>query len=511
MTRWVWLLVILGSVAGAEDAEPWRSALYPADWAPSFGAADGRFLHDFSYAGYRRGEQTIPDRKAPVIRVASGKGDRTAAIQSKLDEAARRGGAIVLLPEGTLLVEGTLSIRGSGIILRGAGAEKTRIRFTRADGLNGKANLMAIGRLLRGPAIALAEDAPNRARSVKLQSVADLRVGDTVALGLVVDGAFRAAHGMGKYWKFAAGKWRALFRREITAIDTQARRVSLDIPLRYPLPTAHAASLRVEKGYLENVGIEDLSVCNAIGDDAAWKATRVHAIELRDCRDSWVRRVRSFAAVEGGRHLQSGGIRVRSCARVTVANCVLARPQHRGGGGNGYLFEVMQSGEVLTVDCKASEGRHNFIANWDLGTSGCVWLRCHSADGKAVFARRGEVGVVGLSEFHHALAMACLVDNCVLDDGWKAANRLRESSGAGHTATECVFWRVGGRGVLRCHQFGLGYIIGTGSRVLVDTAIGSRGSLGTEPEDSVEGLGRAATLQPASLYEDQLRRRRALR
>ena len=103
--------------------------------------------------------------------------------------------------------------------------------------------------------------------------------------------------------------------------------------------------------------------------------------------------------------------------------------------------------------------------------------------------------------------MACLVDSCRLEDGWKAANRLHESSGAGHTATQCVFWNTTGGGRLLCHQFGHGYVIGTGPGLRVITAIGGRGSLGTAPEDLVEGRGRAATLQPQSLYEDQLRRR----
>ncbi|MHC4960182.1 MAG: hypothetical protein ACYTGN_17650 [Planctomycetota bacterium] len=103
--------------------------------------------------------------------------------------------------------------------------------------------------------------------------------------------------------------------------------------------------------------------------------------------------------------------------------------------------------------------------------------------------------------------MTCLVDSCRLDDGWKAANRLHESSGAGHTATQCVFWRVTGKGMLRCHQFGAGYIIGTAPGLHVFTELGQRGAAGTEPEDFVEGRSRAPTLMPRSLYEDQRRRR----
>lgn len=38
-----------------------RSSLYPTNWTPAFTDASGRFLHDFSYAGYRQaGEDLIP-------------------------------------------------------------------------------------------------------------------------------------------------------------------------------------------------------------------------------------------------------------------------------------------------------------------------------------------------------------------------------------------------------------------------------------------------------------------
>ncbi|HMO25294.1 MAG TPA: hypothetical protein PKB10_03415, partial [Tepidisphaeraceae bacterium] len=47
----------------------WRSALYPADWKPGFVGPDGAFLHDFSYAGYRRGEAPIPVIQSPVFDV----------------------------------------------------------------------------------------------------------------------------------------------------------------------------------------------------------------------------------------------------------------------------------------------------------------------------------------------------------------------------------------------------------------------------------------------------------
>ncbi|OBZ14943.1 hypothetical protein A8L34_13765 [Bacillus sp. FJAT-27264] len=44
----------------ASAGPPWRSSLYPENWTPGYTDAQGRFLQDFSYAGYWRGEKTIP-------------------------------------------------------------------------------------------------------------------------------------------------------------------------------------------------------------------------------------------------------------------------------------------------------------------------------------------------------------------------------------------------------------------------------------------------------------------
>ena len=196
--------------------------------------------------------------------------------------------------------------------------------------------------------------------------------------------------------------------------------------------------------------------------------------------------------------------------RVTVADCVMQLAQNRGGGGNGYLFEVSRSSDVLFRDDVGRGGRHNFIQNWDFGTSGVVWLRTTSEDGESLTSRGG-FGTVGASEFHHSLAMANLIDSSSTHDAWKAVNRRTFSSGAGHTATGSVFWNLDGQGTVTSMQYGLGYVIGTGPELSVVTGLDQGGlfaeASGTAPEDWTEGLGRAAELAPDSLFEDQLERR----
>jgi hypothetical protein len=105
--------------------------------------------------------------------------------------------------------------------------------------------------------------------------------------------------------------------------------------------------------------------------------------------------------------------------------------------------------------------------------------------------------------------MANLIDASTTTDGWKAANRNDYSSGAGHSATQSVFWNTSGSGRLDSYQYGDGYIIGT-TEVLVDTTVYDiLDSAGTAPEDYTEGLDAGETLNPQSLYEDQLTRRLA--
>jgi hypothetical protein len=204
---------------------------------------------------------------------------------------------------------------------------------------------------------------------------------------------------------------------------------------------------------------------------------------------------------------------VRDSKRVTVSDTVLENAQNRGPGGNGYLFEVRASSEVLFRDCVGRAGRHNFIQNWGFGATGIVWLRVHSEGGRSLSAPDSTWTTTGASEFHHSLAMANLIDASVVEDAWKAVNRKDYSSGAGHTATGSVFWNVGGTGRLESYQFGRGYVIGSRPDVDVQTQppeldLGplSRWT-GAEPNDWTEGRGRGPDLEPKSLFEAQLARR----
>lgn len=509
---------------------PWRSQLYPDDWTPEHTGPDQTFLHDFSYAGYHNSERELgsmgPEQIFDVTDYgadATGTMDTAAAIQNAIDAAgAAPMGGVVLLPAGRYRIDGALTVTHSYVVLRGEGAGRTRLHFTATQGRSYKSHLTFGGPVTHNDERMLAADGRVRADYVMVEDAQGLEVGQDVAVGWVITPEFVREHGMEEYWQAFNGRWRPFFRREIVAIDTstQPHTITLDVPLRYDALTRDGASVRVETNLIEEVGVEQLSIGDATTWELAWSEDQIHVVEFRGVKDAWVRDVSSFvpptSPTEGkgaGAHVQSGGILVRDSKRVTIADTTMGRAQNRGPGGNGYLFNVRSSSEILWRDCVGTGGRHNFIASWDFGLTGSVWLRIHSREG---VLRRGPTGSWeqrGPSEFHHSLAMANLIDSSVLDDGWEAHNRKEYSSGAGHTATASVFWNVSGAGPLTSYQYGYGYIIGTGSDLEVDTQIRDfdlgkfTGWNGTEPRDWAEGIGRGPDLMPRSLFEDQLRRR----
>ena len=508
----------------AIGVQPWRSALFPAAWKPGFAAKSGHALEDYSYAGYHGGGVAIAVGASAVIvhlpAPATDAFDSRADIQAALDKV--NGGGVVQLGEGTFRIEGQLFLTASNVVLRGKGADKTHLWFTTHAGMNNKAHVQVGGALKHGADIALLADAMRGSFEVAVADASQLKPGDDVDVGWMITPAFVAAHGMTGTWKAFNGTWQPIFRRAVIAIHTATtpHTVTLDVPLRYDALLRDKASLRPTTGWISEVGIDALSVNNAVDWDAAWTHNQVHAIGLQGVKDGWIRQVQSYPAphaLQVGHmptpHLQSGGIVVRDSKRVTIADCVMRRAQHRGGGGNGYLFELRTSSEVLTRDCAARHGRHNFIQNWGFGLTGCVWLRVSSSDGRALLGPATDIGTLGYSEFHHSLAMANLLDDSEINDGWASRNRHGYSTGAGQTASRNVIWRVRGGGVIKSYNYGDGFVIGTTPDITVRTSLtsgtGPTDGEGTAPVDVVEGVGLAAGLTPASLYEAQLAKRLA--
>lgn len=525
-------LLTMAARAGEPPKESWRSVLYPADWKPGFADAQGHFLHDFSYAGYHRGQADllkvdgpITDvTKAPYLADPSGAKDSTVAIQAALDAVAEEGGGVVLLPSGTYLIQPqgnakeALRIRGDKVILRGEGAGKTFL-FNESTAMREKTVLSIEPRLAmdwreEGEGILaspLTRDLANQSAEIFVGNVAGFAVDDLVVVRSDLTQRFIDSVEMTGKWQpagAASANRTLMFCRRVVAVNAATNSISLDVPVRYPMKMADLARVvKIPGRLITECGLEDFSIGmkqhpgteleeddNGKPGTAGYEVHGSKAIHIRNAENCWVRGVSTFAP-EGNQpsvHVLSNTLVLARSRFVTVRDCDFRFAQYRGGGGNGYLYNL-QGQECLIINCRAEGGRHNY----DFGTMACsgnVISRC--------LARNGKLG----SDFHMFLSMANLLDHMTCDEDFLEARYYRPWGGNpihGVTTTQSVFWNTKGlcyppeKSVLIwSQQVGDGYIVGTsGPCDKVDS------------DDFVEGLGQGEGLQPQSLYEDQLARR----
>lgn len=117
------LLVLSAPALRAEVSQLW--GVSGEKWTPT------SRLPDFSFAGYRRGEEPfrIPPASVSVATFGAkgdGKNDDTAAFKKAI---AAGSGKVILIPAGRFVLSDVLEIRTSNLVLRGAGSGKTVLLF----------------------------------------------------------------------------------------------------------------------------------------------------------------------------------------------------------------------------------------------------------------------------------------------------------------------------------------------------------------------------------------------
>lgn len=526
-------LFLVGYAMAQGDA-PWRSSMYPEDWRPGFADEHGRFVHDFSYAGYQFGEREIPDQPpgrlvdataAPYHADPSGERDSTAAIQQALDAVGEAGGGVVRLPAGTYRVQPprgendqtarqALAIRHSGVVLRGDGPDRTFL-FNADPIMRGRTVIRVLPgtgnvgwtRPGEGGATPLAADVPNQAWFIRLASVEGWSRGDWLVLrtDCTEDFVREISPRMVEHWP---GKLSGmLFYRQVVGIDPATGRLALDIPLRFRMLRRDNARVYRVPPHLTEVGVEDLSIgmqehtgTSGWGfndyrrqGNSAYDVHGAYIIVLNHVVHGWVRRVHSYHPPTNRtpRHMVSNGIQLSWSRNVTVRDCDLRQAQFRGGGGNGYGY-VFQGSDNLITRSRGEELRYVFDFK-SMQSTGNVVHRSESQ---------------GVSDFHMHLSAANLLDNVRVTGGYLNA-AWRGGAGTtphGQTTTDTTFWNIHGAGahphvISVGGQSGHSHIVGTsGPRDAVRGLSGNHAAW-------FEGRGRGAMLQPQSLYEDQLRRR----
>jgi hypothetical protein len=530
--RWLVLALLVISLP-CKAAGSWRSELYPADWTPGFADAQGRFLQDFSFAGYHAGTRELPQgtlasvidvTQAPYLADPSGQADATEAIQAAIDAVGQGGGGTVYLPPGTYKVSApstrsfALGIPYGNVRLMGAGTDQTYLLLD-CQQMRSKDIIRVYGATRwnqpAGSTQPIAEDLTYPTQIIPLQGRPRFDVGDWVVITHDTTEAWMAEHNMEDLWRPGSIPG-ATFYRQVLAVDHDKQTITVDAPIRYYLlPRDKARVYKVGK-HVEEVGIAHLAIGMiehpgqgwgsedyGVAGTAAHEVHASHAIRFIGAVNCWVKDIRSFKP-EGNRkaHLLSNGILISHSRFVTVQGVELHNPQYLGGGGNGYHF-TLTGNDSLIIDCAAYNGRHNYDFK-QAYANGNVITRCYAYSPDSLN-----------SDFHMHLSPSNLIDQVVVDQdrfdaGWRGSSGTTPH---GLTTTHSTFWNIRGeayksryRAIVYSEQYGWGYVIGTqGPADQVQLGTNPR----TLPEDYAEGVGRAADLNPPSLYADQLQRRLA--
>ncbi len=534
------IITVLMFVSFSVFSQEWRSSLYPQNWKPGMQDSLGRFLHDFSYAGYHRGEKLIPHikknitdvTKAPYFTDNKGNVDATAAIQKALNDVGQKGGGVVFLPEGRYKIDvsatkaNPLKINYSHVVLRGAGIGKTFI-------FNDNANVRNVSIIQAKPitggdwlkpeskVVSITKDLLLPTQIIPVASIQDFKVGDWIVLRTDVTKEFITEHDMDGLW--GTSLVGTMFYRYITAINKKENTLEIDAPIRYFLKQRDNARVYKVKPALSEVGIENFSIANrqsvlpGLGNlefntkgTAAYEVHGANTIMINSAINCWIKNVSTFRPEENKDdiHVVSSGILLQSSRFVTVDSCSFQKTQYYGEGGNGYMY-ILGSNDCLIKDCFAAYARHNYD------------FKTMRSNGNVIFRCRGENSKLA-SDFHMHLSMSNLFDNTtinkdLLEAKFRPWGTLPDMHG--YPTTQSVYWNTIGEAyqtkslyIIDSEQFGWGYVIGTSGPASDVKTSPTAGKLNkydydSSPEDFKEGIGTGDHLTPKSLYLDQLQRR----
>lgn len=455
----------------------------------------GNVIPDFSRVGYHHGLKAIPEVKV-VKTVFPVKGDAGRNIQEAIDQVAAlpigadgfRGA--ILLKKGDYGIAGTLNIRADGIVLRGEGntVQGTRLIATGAGlrsliEIGGKGKITPIGERVK-----ITETyVPTGAKSFEVVSAKDFKVGDKIILyrpgtknwiqDIQMDRII-ARQGT-KQWE--AAEYGLSYEREITAVN--GNKITIDNPVVMTMETRYGGGeiFRYEyKGRLKEVGIENIlfesEYAHDTDEDHGWIAVDFNHIE-----NGWVSGVTSrffgYACVslEGG----AKNITVKD-SRCLDAKSVIT-------GGKRYSFNN-NGQQNLFMNLETTEGRHDYVT----GAKTCgpnVFYNCKSRKTHA------DIGP------HHRWATGTLYDNIDTDGEINVQDRGNWGSGHGWAGVTQVIWncKVKAAAVQSPWDSGKNYAVGIQGKKV-------NGRLEGKPDGEWEGLNQMG-LQPASLYEAQLKAR----
>ena len=401
--------------------------------------ANGDRVPDFSFCGYQASEMPVPDVPVKVI-VPAMTGDATAQIQAAIDyvsslpENAQGFRGAVLLEKGTFEVAGSLTIRTSGVVLRGSGCDRNgtillgtgvdRETLIRITGLNNRKTEKSVQ---------LADTYfPVNSTVLTFKNGHPFKVDDQVLVNRPSTNEWLehiGADQIGIYVDYTLTKWDAgdfdqNWYRKVVAVTPES--ITLDVPLTNSLDPKYGGG-NVAKytwsGQIQQVGVENLRCVSAFdSSNAKDENHRWMAITMDNVRDSWVRRMVA-------EHFVSSAVAVWETARrITIEDCKSLAPVGEIGNYRRYAFQTLGQ-QVLFQRCYAEYAWHAFSVGFSAAGPN-AFVQCYS------YLPYNFSGAVG------GWATGILFDKMTVDGGKISfAFRDVDDQGGGWSAANSLCWQ----------------------------------------------------------------------
>lgn len=401
--------------------------------------ANGDRVPDYSYCGFKLSEVPIPDIPVKVI-VPMINGDATAKIQAAIDYVSSlpvnkegfRGA--VLLEKGNYQIHGSLTIRSSGVVLRGSGSGKEETVLV-GTGVDRKTliRITGINDRLVEKRVQLADVyVPVNATRLTFKSGHPFKVGDEIIVNRPSTKEWLEKLGTDKIGihvdyqltKWDPGDFDHNWYRKVTAVTPES--VTIDVPLTNALDPQYGGG-KVSKytweGLIYNVGVENLR-CLSTFDSTNPKDEnhRWMAITLDNARDSWIRRVVAENFV-------SAAVAVwETASRITVEDCKSLAPIGENGAYRRYSFHTLGQ-QVLFQRCYAEYGYHAFSVGFTTPGPN-AFVQCYS------YLPTNFSGAIG------GWSTGVLFDKMTIDGGnLSLTYRDVDGQGGGWTAANSLSWQ----------------------------------------------------------------------